>query len=78
MEKARNAWMDLLVVLVSDVDASARAYATVNLNRDAQAIPIQPDAAQIAAARTEIENEIKTRHRAAFPIGDNLQALMMI
>eukprot|EP00971_Amphidinium_carterae_P203472 4038015-Amphidinium_carterae.1 len=70
--------MDLLVVLVTDVEARARAYATVNLNRDDQAIPIQPDAAQVAAARTEIENEIKTRHRNAFPIGDNLQALMMI
>eukprot|EP00971_Amphidinium_carterae_P226924 4500902-Amphidinium_carterae.1 len=78
MEKARNAWMDLLIVLVSDADAGARAYATVNLNRDAQLIPIQPDAAQVATARREIENEIKTRHRAAFPIGDNLQALMMI
>eukprot|EP00971_Amphidinium_carterae_P323612 6430935-Amphidinium_carterae.1 len=73
MEKARNAWMDLLIVLVS-----ASAYATVNLNRDAQAIPIQPDAAQVAAARLEIENEIKARHRNAFPIGDHLQALMMI
>eukprot|EP00971_Amphidinium_carterae_P264997 5256884-Amphidinium_carterae.1 len=78
MEKARNAWMDLLVVLVTDVDARARAYATVNLNRDAQAIHIQPDAAQVAAARLEIENESKARHRNAFPIGDNLQALMMI
>eukprot|EP00971_Amphidinium_carterae_P077787 1538309-Amphidinium_carterae.1 len=77
MEKARNAWMDLLIVLVSDADARARAYATVNLNRDAQAIPIQPDAAQVAAARLEIESEIKARHRNAFPIGDNLQALMM-
>eukprot|EP00971_Amphidinium_carterae_P311818 6197918-Amphidinium_carterae.1 len=41
-------------------------------------LPIQPDAAQIAAARTELENETKARHRTAFPIGDNLQALMMI
>eukprot|EP00971_Amphidinium_carterae_P227810 4518448-Amphidinium_carterae.1 len=79
MEKARNAWMDLLIVLVTDVEARARAYATVNLNRPAdQQIPIQPDAAAIALARTELENEIKTRHRNAFPIGDNLQALMMI
>eukprot|EP00971_Amphidinium_carterae_P261234 5182451-Amphidinium_carterae.1 len=64
MEKARNAWMDLLIVLVTDVEARARAYATVNLNRDAQAIPIQPDAAQVANARLEIENELKARHRA--------------
>eukprot|EP00971_Amphidinium_carterae_P238716 4738895-Amphidinium_carterae.1 len=78
MEKARNAWMDLLIVLVTDAEARARAYATVNLNRDAQAIPIQPDAAQVTTARVEIENELKARHRAAFPIGDNLQALMMI
>eukprot|EP00971_Amphidinium_carterae_P061906 1226102-Amphidinium_carterae.1 len=70
--------MDLLIVLVSDADARARAYATVNLNRDDQQIPIQPDEQQIATARTEIENELKTRHRRALPIGDNLQALMMI
>eukprot|EP00971_Amphidinium_carterae_P116396 2305750-Amphidinium_carterae.1 len=79
MEKARNAWMDLLIVLVTDAEARARAYATVNLNRPAdQQIPIQPDAAAIALGRTELENEAKTRHRNAFPIGDNLQALMMI
>eukprot|EP00971_Amphidinium_carterae_P316871 6299216-Amphidinium_carterae.1 len=70
--------MDLLIVLVTDADARARAYATVNLNRGDQQIPIQPDAQAIATARTEIENELKAQHRRAFPIGDNLQALMMI
>eukprot|EP00971_Amphidinium_carterae_P083049 1642973-Amphidinium_carterae.1 len=56
-----------------------RAVANVNLNRppDKQ-IPIQPDAAAIVKARNELENEIKTQHRHAFPIGTNLQALMMI
>eukprot|EP00971_Amphidinium_carterae_P141788 2808754-Amphidinium_carterae.1 len=79
LEKARNAWMDLLIVLVPDEDARMRAVANVNLNRPPdQQIPIQPDAAAIALARTKLENEIKARHRNAFPIGNNLQALMMI
>eukprot|EP00971_Amphidinium_carterae_P188587 3743418-Amphidinium_carterae.1 len=58
MEKARNAWMDLLTVLVSDVDARARAYTTVNLNGDAQAIPIQPDAMIVMADLKEQQREL--------------------
>eukprot|EP00971_Amphidinium_carterae_P192061 3810758-Amphidinium_carterae.1 len=56
-----------------------RAVANVNLHRPPdQQIPIQPDAAAIVKAKNELENEIKTLHRNAFPIGTNLQALMMI
>eukprot|EP00971_Amphidinium_carterae_P304993 6060651-Amphidinium_carterae.1 len=70
--------MELLIALVIDADARARADAALNAGRDPNLIQIVPDAGAIAYARTEIENEIRTRHRRAFPNVENLQALMMI
>eukprot|EP00971_Amphidinium_carterae_P231839 4601123-Amphidinium_carterae.1 len=70
--------MELLIVLVPDADVRARADDTVNLGRDPNSIRIVPDAAAIAFARNQLENEIRARHRRAFPIGENVQALMMI
>eukprot|EP00971_Amphidinium_carterae_P308027 6121547-Amphidinium_carterae.1 len=78
LDKAKTAWMELLIVLVPDADVRARASATVNLGRDLALVQIVPDANQIAFARNEMENEIKERHRRSFPIGENLQTLMMI
>eukprot|EP00971_Amphidinium_carterae_P141576 2805112-Amphidinium_carterae.1 len=78
LDKAKNAWMELLIVLVHDADVGTRANDTVNFGRDPNLIRIVPDAAALVFARTELENEIRARHLRAFPIGENLQALMMI
>eukprot|EP00971_Amphidinium_carterae_P275907 5474836-Amphidinium_carterae.3 len=67
LDKAKTAWMELLIVLVPDADVCARANATVNLGRDQALVQIVPDAAAIAFARNELENEIRDRHRRSFP-----------
>eukprot|EP00971_Amphidinium_carterae_P296954 5899404-Amphidinium_carterae.1 len=68
----------LLIVLVPDADVRTKANDTVNLGRDPNLIRIVPDAAALAFARTELENEIRATHLRAFPIGESLQALMII
>eukprot|EP00971_Amphidinium_carterae_P000786 15509-Amphidinium_carterae.1 len=60
--------MELLIVLVPDADVRVRANDTVNLGRDPNLIRIVPDVAALALARTELENEMRERHRRAFPV----------